>query len=187
MHTRTIHCEGFIRDDGLWDIEARMVDTKAYVFKETSRGIREPDDTVHDMAVRLTMDETLTVTAVAVSMASTPYASCIDASARFDGLVGLQVGPGWRAGVNKCVGGTLGCTHVRELLFPMATVAFQSVFGWPEANPPLDKPGVPERALAPDVKPAFINGCYAWAADGLVVAELYPQFSTRKPSDSSRE
>lgn len=185
MHTRTIRCEGFIRDDGLWDIEAQMVDYKAYVFNETTRGTRQPEDSVHDMSVRLTMDDTLTVKAVAVSMDSTPYQSCPEAAARFDGLIGLQVGPGWRAGVNKCVGGTLGCTHVRELLFPMATVAFQTVFGWPEAAPPASKPGLPERALPAGVKPPFIDGCYAWASDGEVVATLFPAFSTQtKPSVS---
>ncbi len=180
MHTRTIQCEGFIRDDGLWDIEARMVDVKAYPYNETFRGRREPGETVHEMAVRLTMDESLTVKAVAVSMPSTPYASCHEAAAQFDGLVGLQVGPGWRAGVNKCVGGTQGCTHVRELLFPMATVAFQSVFGWPEAEPPVGRPGLPEWELPPDVKPPFVDGCYAWASDGEVVAQLHPRFSTRQ-------
>ena len=30
-HTRTIHAEGFLREDGLWDIEARMIDSKTYV------------------------------------------------------------------------------------------------------------------------------------------------------------
>ena len=183
MHTRTIHCEGFVRDDGLWDIEARMVDNKAYVFNETVRGRRDPGDTVHDMSVRLTMDDTLTVREIAVSMDSTPYRSCSEAAARFQGLVGLQVGPGWRNGVNKCVGSTRGCTHVRELLFPMATVAFQTVFGWPEAEPPHDAPGLPERSVPPDVKPPFIDGCHAWASDGAVVAELFPKFSTRpKPA-----
>src|SRR6185503_19700597 len=34
LHTRSITCEGFARDDGLWDIEARIVDTKTYRVEE---------------------------------------------------------------------------------------------------------------------------------------------------------
>lgn len=29
-HTRQIVCSGYVRDDGLYDIEARMTDTKDY-------------------------------------------------------------------------------------------------------------------------------------------------------------
>ena len=30
MHTRSIECRGYEREDGLWDIEAHLVDTKTY-------------------------------------------------------------------------------------------------------------------------------------------------------------
>ena len=35
MHTRDIQCCGYERDDGLWDIEGHLVDTKA--FSTTAR------------------------------------------------------------------------------------------------------------------------------------------------------
>ena len=28
MHTRTVECNGYIREDGLWEVEARLVDVK---------------------------------------------------------------------------------------------------------------------------------------------------------------
>ena len=40
LHTRSILCEGFLRDDGLYDIEARIVDTKTYEAEEPFRGLR---------------------------------------------------------------------------------------------------------------------------------------------------
>ena len=30
MHTRSVECNGFLRDDGLWEVEARLVDTKPF-------------------------------------------------------------------------------------------------------------------------------------------------------------
>jgi len=30
MHTRSVECNGYFRDDGLWEVEARLVDTKPF-------------------------------------------------------------------------------------------------------------------------------------------------------------
>ena len=175
LHTRTIVCDGFRREDGLWDIEARIVDTKPYAYDEPVRGRREAGDPVHDMKVRLTLDDAMVVRAIEVAMPATPYGTCQTAAPAFDRLVGARVGVGWRRAVNAAVGGTQGCTHVRELLFPMATVAFQTIGGWSEAEaaatalPPADGGG----------RPYFIDGCKAWAADGEVVARFYPRFAIR--------
>ena len=32
IHTRDIRCRGFRREDGLWDIEVTLEDTKTYSF-----------------------------------------------------------------------------------------------------------------------------------------------------------
>lgn len=178
LHTRTIVCEGYRRDDGLWDIEASIVDTKAYAYVEPDRGHREPGDPVHHMAVRLTLDEKMVVRAIEVDMPATPYTTCLTAAPAYQGLVGKQVGLGWRRAVNECVGGVLGCTHVRELLFPMATVAFQTMGGWKEKESGQEElDGVPASAGG---RPYFLDGCKSWAADGPVVARLHPQFAIRR-------
>jgi hypothetical protein len=65
--------------------------------------------------------------------------------------------------VTEAVGRTKGCTHITELLMPMATVAFQTMASW-KAGPETD----------PAKKPHFIDGCKAWAADGPVVKRLFP-------------
>ncbi|MDA0225404.1 MAG: DUF2889 domain-containing protein [Proteobacteria bacterium] len=172
MHTRRIHAEGFLREDGLWDIEASIVDTKTYRYEEPFRGERNAGDPVHDMTVRLTLDAQMTVQAIEVDMPSTPYAECTTVRPAFQGLVGKRIGAGWRQAVQAAVGREMGCTHVRELLFPMATVAFQTLGGWREkkaaAKPPL--PGETEK------RPYFIGGCKAWAESGEVVATLYPKW-----------
>ncbi len=174
-HTRTIVCDGFEREDGLWDIEARIVDTKSFRYREPFRGVREPGARVHDMSVRLTLSTDTIVRAVEVSMNATPYERCNGAPPAYQGLVGKKIGLGWRRAVQECVGGVRGCTHVRELLFPMATVAFQAMGEW--KNEPDDVPAHNDDAEAP----RFLDGCRAWASDGEVVAKLYPRLYKGPP------
>ena len=76
LHTRTIQCEGFEREDGLYDIEARIVDTKTYAVDEPFRGHREAGWPVHDMQLRLTLDRTMTVRAIEVTTNHAPYDVC---------------------------------------------------------------------------------------------------------------
>ncbi len=183
-HTRTIESHGYLRDDGLWDIEATIVDTKSYGYTEPYRGARTPGSDVHRMSVRLTLDDQFVVHAIEVDMPATPYPNCAGAAPAFDALVGARVGAGWRKRVNEAVGSVRGCTHVRELLFPMATVAFQTIQGWPEDTgdaKPMTKMPI-ER-----VRQGFLDGCHGWARDGDMVADLYPSLSTRDlPTDHSQ-
>jgi hypothetical protein len=184
LHTRTIVCEGFERDDGLFDIEARIVDVKTYGYEEPIRGHRDPGAPVHHMAVRLTLDPQMQVRDIDVDMPETPYPTCRGAAPEFKRLIGRRIGPGWRRAVNECVGGTQGCTHVRELLFPMATVAYQTMVGWGEgANTGEQDPAA--RAAESGKRPYYLDGCKAWASDGEVVVKLYPQFAVRRADSTA--
>ncbi len=176
-HRRGISCEGYQREDGLWDIEARIVDTKTFSYREPFRGLRQPGEAVHDLALRLTLDNEMMVRDIQVATMSAPYAPCASVEPAFKGLIGKKIGSGWRRAVQECVGGTNGCTHLRELLQPVATVAFQTMGSWPEEGQPVPPPD-------PDYKterPHFVDGCKAWAVDGEIVAKLYPHFH-RKPA-----
>jgi len=171
-HTRAINCEGYQREDGLWDIEARIVDTKPFGYREPFRGLRQPGEAVHDMALRLTIDNDMVVRDIEVAMLSVPYAPCASALPAFKGLIGRKIGAGWRRAVKECVGGVKGCTHLRELLLPAATVAFQTLGSWPEDGQPVPTPD-PDYATE---RPHFVDDCKAWASDGEIVATLYPHF-----------
>ncbi|HVC12202.1 MAG TPA: DUF2889 domain-containing protein, partial [Burkholderiales bacterium] len=131
LHTRTIRCEGFQRDDGLFDIEAHIIDTKTYAVDEPYRGRREAGQHMHDMQLRLTVDRQMTVRDIEVATNEAPYDPCFTVAPAYKALVGAKIGGGWRRAVNEAVGGTRGCTHLRELLMPAATVAFQTIGGWP--------------------------------------------------------
>lgn len=162
LHTRTIVCQGFEREDGLFDIEAQIVDQKTYDIQEPLRGHRKAGMPVHDMQVRLTLDKDKVVRDIAVTTNSAPYDLCPEATQGYRKLVGARVGAGWRKAVVEAVGRTKGCTHITELLVPVATVAFQTMGSWKSAGED------------PSEKPYFIDGCHAWRSDGTVVERLYP-------------
>lgn len=170
-HTRTIHCDGYLRDDGLWDIEATIIDSKHYTYTEPYRGVRPPGTHVHGMQVRLTVDSDKVVRDIVVTMPDHPYPNCVDAIPNFRKLIGASVGRGWRRAVNDAVGGVNGCTHVRELLFPMATVVFQTVNGWPDDG---ERPLIRRESDAAFDPSGFVNGCKAWDVTGEMVRALHP-------------
>ena len=170
LHTRTIVCQGFEREDGLFDIEAQIVDQKTYDVQEPLRGHRAAGMPVHDMQVRLTLDQDKVVRDIEVTTNSAPYEPCPEVAPAYRRLIGAQVGSGWRKAVVEAVGRTKGCTHITELLMPVATVAFQTMGSWKTA------------AENPAEKPYFIDGCHAWRSEGTVVERLYPMhYAGRRP------
>lgn len=171
LHTRTIVIEGHRREDGLYDIEASLADTKTYAFANEDRGEIRPGEKLHGMLMRLTVDEDLVVHACEADTEFGPYAVCPAATQNFARLAGLRIGPGWNRKVKETVGGTKGCTHLVELLAQMATVAFQTLSVVRRARP-----------ADPSRPPALLDTCHAYAADGPLVARRWPQFSTRPPA-----
>ncbi len=176
IHTRTISLQGFERDDGLFDIEAHMTDTKTYAFLNDWRGEITPGQALHEMWVRVTVDAQFTVQQIEAVTDNSPFAICPDITPNYQALVGLKMGRGWREGIKERVGGVAGCTHITELLYPMATVAFQTIT-------PLQK----HRRNLPDSdmshmgkKPVVLNTCHTWAEDSPVVKEKLPQFYRAK-------
>jgi hypothetical protein len=124
IHTRRIVCEAFEREDGLWDVEANMADVKSYDVDRASAG--EP---LHDMWIRLTLDTGLVIRGIETAMDAYPRSVCPHAVNPMQDLVGVKIGAGWQAEVRKRIGGALGCTHLRELLAPIATTAMQAMGG----------------------------------------------------------
>ena len=129
VHKRQINCNGFVRDDGLYDIEAELTDHKTYDFPSDFRGTVTPDLAVHHMVLRITIDRDRVIQHAEAITITGPYAICPTANAVFDNLVGLQIGPGWRRKVQAAIGGRHGCTHITELLGPVATIAYQTLYG----------------------------------------------------------
>lgn len=180
MHQRRVTCEGYRRSDGLWDIEGHITDAKDYPFVRGDRGELPPGTFVHEMWMRLTLDSRLTVRAVVAVTDASPYRLCPAITDNFQRLVGLSVASGWTAAVKERLGGTAGCTHLVELLGPMATTAFQTIATWIDDRDQERRAAQMARGETPPPRtrrPPMIDTCHVWAADGEVVAREWPEFA----------
>jgi len=129
VHKRQINCNGFVRKDGLYDIEAELTDHKTYPFPNDFRGTVTPDLPVHHMILRVTIDKERIIQHAEAITITGPYTICPTANEVFHNLIGLQIGPGWRRKVQAAIGGRHGCTHITEMLGPVATIAYQTLYG----------------------------------------------------------
>lgn len=175
-HTRVVECKGYRRADGLWDIEGHITDRKTYAFHNDERGEVTAGTPVHEMWLRLTVDDTLTVKAVEAVTDYAPYPStCPHIAPAYEKIVGLRIGPGWTHAIKERMGGVNGCTHLSELLGPVATTAFQTVY-------PVISREQARKAAASGQPPKFplLNTCHAFRSDGEVVRHLAPAFYTGK-------
>ena len=177
IHTRVVDCRGYRRDDGLWDIEGHITDTKTYAFANDFRGELAPGTPVHDMWLRLTVDDKLVIHAVEAATDASPYAVCPAVAPKFQCLKGLRIYPGFQKQVRDLLGGTAGCTHLVELLGPVATTAFQTIFPYREHQRSLS-PALRQPSDKPRRKPRLIDSCHAFASDGEVVKRYWPDFYT---------
>lgn len=175
MHRRAIDCDGYLRDDGLWEVEARLVDTKPFLQRDQFRGDLPPGTPVHDIRLRLAVDDSLTIREAESDMAATPFPTCIEVNGILQRLVGEQIGRGWRETVRRKIGKLETCTHLAELLGPAVTTLFQTMsYGKrPDGADSMDG------HLDSAEPPFFINGCHSWRTDGPIVAKVFPQFATK--------
>jgi hypothetical protein len=175
MHRRAIDCDGYLREDGLWEVEARLVDTKPFLQRDQFRGDVPAGTPVHDIRLRLAVDDSLIVREAETNMAATPFPTCIEVEGILQRLVGEQIGRGWRETVRRKIGKLETCTHLAELLGPAVTTLFQTMsYGKrPDGGDSMDG------HLGTSEPPFFINGCHSWRTDGPIVAKVFPQFATR--------
>ena len=177
LHTRTIEMHGYRRADGLFDIEARLTDTKSYEFSNHDRGVIEPGVPLHGMLARMTVSEDMVITAFEAVTEHGPYAICPSAAPNFARLAGLRIGRGFVKAANERVGGVHGCTHLRELLGQMGTVAFQTLYAVRMRNPAAPAPDAPN-ATETASRPVMLGTCLAYAPDSPVVQRQWPAFYT---------
>ena len=182
VHTRRVECFGYIREDGMWDIEGHMTDVKSYDFSNSHRGEIPMGEPVHDMWIRLTIDDSLMIHKAEASTDLSPYNICANITPAYEQLAGIRIGSGWLNTVKKKLGGVHGCVHLTELLGPMATTAFQTT--WASNSKGREIMGLAKREAKPRTgKPPLLNTCHSYRADGPVVKEFWPDFfESKEPS-----
>ena len=168
LHFRRIDMRGYRRADGLYEIEGRLTDRKPHRFPPAN-GAREvaANEPIHDMGVRLVFDDTMLVRDVMTFTASAPYRQCPEGGAELQTLKGLQMASGWAKEVRNRLSGARACTHLMEILIPMASAAFQSLT--------MLRLTRPERLNA-EGRPVKIDSCYAYGAQRELVRNRYPNF-----------
>lgn len=171
LHTRAITFRGYARDDGLWDLEGELHDSKHYGY-ESSSGPMPAGTPIHHMHIRVTVDDTLCIQAIESSMDATPFGECGVAGDTLQRMVGQTMGAGWRQTIDRAIGGVQGCTHLRELLFNLATAAFQTIPHAKEVR--RREAGLPR--FEGDQPPFYMGRCMTWDFNGPVVARVAPQF-----------
>ncbi|KJA11646.1 hypothetical protein RP29_04610 [Acidovorax temperans] len=166
-HIRRVTYQGYEREDGLWDMEAELHDSKAHDMPSfRHQGVRLAGDPIHHMWLRVTIDRKLVVHAIEAAMDAHPLQDCPQARPALQGMVGACMARGWRQAIAQHMGGVASCTHLRELLFNMATAAFQTL---PAAFGGGD----------PDTPPRHLGQCTGWDFEGNGVKEYFPQFYGR--------
>ncbi|HYC02945.1 MAG TPA: DUF2889 domain-containing protein [Azospirillaceae bacterium] len=188
LHTRRVTCQGFRRADGMWDIEGHITDEKTYTFRNAWRGELQPGEFLHQMWIRLTVDNSFTVRAVEAVTDNSPFQGCPAITPNFQRLVGLRIVSGWTQAVRERLGGIEGCTHLVELLGPVATTAFQTI------GPVLSREMEAKRKAAeaegrdpgPRMRPPVLDTCHIWDSRGETVREVFPDFH-RGPAEAERK
>ena len=165
IHNRTVQCVGYLREDKLWDIEGHLIDTKTYDFTTWSRGLIAAGQAIHDMSIRITLDDNLLIHDIHLKMSANPYTSCPSILSNFKKLIGIKIAKGFRKKVYEKVGGINGCTHMVEMLFPIATTAFQTIYSYKNKN-----------IKKKHQQPALINSCHSWRDNGEVIKKEFPEF-----------
>lgn len=169
LHRRALVMHGYRREDGLFDIEGHLEDTKSYGFDSEDRGRIEPGEALHGMWLRLTITEEMEIVQAEAVSDFTPYAVCPQAAPSFVALKGLKIGPGFNRAVQERVGGIIGCTHLREMLGQMATVAYQTLVGQRKKKVAA--------LVAEKRRPPPLGTCLAYAPTSPVVRRRWPEWA----------
>jgi hypothetical protein len=171
IHHRQLDIRFFQRSDGLYEVEGRLLDRKSHPFRRLLHDQDIPAGVaLHDIVVRLVIDESLLVHDASAAYAASPFELCQGAANTLAPLKGLRIGGGWNKRVRELLGGAASCTHIVELLGPMATTVYQGLA--PQRLARMTQQGNDEFK-------SKIDSCYAYGRDREVVARLWPNLHKR--------
>lgn len=174
-HRRSVEVQIYARGNGLWEVDAHITDVRP---RETpmATGMLPPGAPIHEMLLRLVVDERFNVIEAGAETSAMPYpGECNSYGDVYSRLVGLNLMRGFRQAVKERLGGIQGCTHITELTQVLPTAVVQAFAG----------EVIDTRGDADDSQQPFqINRCHALRADGLAVKTYYPRWY-RAPERSS--
>jgi hypothetical protein len=167
-HTRRIDVQVFARGNGLWEVDAVITDVKTRDTELADR-VRRAGEPIHDMLLRLVVDEQFNVLEAGSETRGMPYpGACNDHGDAYARLAGLNLMRGFRYAVYERLGGVAGCTHLTELAQVLPTAVVQAF-----AGDVINTRG----GEGPDAKQPFqLDRCHALRTDGPTVKLHYPRW-----------
>lgn len=164
-HRRRIDVQVHARGDGLWEVDAEIRDVKTRDVELGGR-TRAAGAPIHDMLLRIVVDERFDIVAAGSETRAMPYpGGCGAHDDPYAALAGLNLLKGFRHAVRERIAPTAGCTHLTELAQVLPTAVVQAF-----AGEVLDTQG------DGDVRPFQIDRCHALRADGAAVQRFYPRW-----------
>jgi len=177
IHRRNIDCRGFLREDGLWDIETHLIDTKSDITLALERGEIKAGEALHDISLRVTIDSELIIKDIEASTDLAPMNACSDPNPWYKKLIGEQIATGWRLKVKAIFAGVQGCTHLNDMLTISAATAFQTVYPW-QMQQNIRKVGADKTFKY--VAGMMLNSCHGFSQEGHMIKSNWPDLSTQK-------
>ena len=164
VHARRIEVEGFLRADGLYELDASLCDVKDVDYPLAS-GLRPAGVPVHLMRVRVTLDAAFNIVDAVACSDGVPYPGLCDTiGPAYRKLIGLNLVRGFRRTVGEMFADVRGCTHMSELLMSLPTAAIQTF-----ATFRTDNEDSPE-------KPFQLDRCNALETSAEAVRRYYPKW-----------
>lgn len=165
QHTRAVQVEMYSRADGLWEVDARLRDTKTREIRG-SQGVLPAGEAIHDLVLRLVIDTQFNIHLAGAESLAVPYrGQCDTHGDAYAQLEGLNLMKGFKRAVRERLGGVAGCTHLTELADVLPTAVIQAFAGLV-----LDTKGEGDQA------PFQLDRCHALRRDGEVVRLHYPRW-----------
>lgn len=166
-HRRQIDVQVYARGDGLWEVDALLVDTKTRIA-HMADGPRPPGTPIHEMLLRLVVNKALDIVEAGSETRWMPYVGiCDEHGDAYARLVGLNLLRNFRGALRERLGGVRGCTHLTELAQVLPTAVVQAF-----AGDVIDTRGHGEGAS----QPFQIDRCHALRSDGEAVRLHYPRW-----------
>lgn len=167
VHARRIEVEGFVREDGLYELDASLSDVKDVDYPLAS-GLRPAGVPVHLMRVRVTLDAAFNIVDASACSDGVPYPGLCDTiGPAYRKLIGLNLVRGFRRTVGEMFADVRGCTHMSELLLSLPTAAIQTFATFRRENEDTDE------------KPFQLDRCHALETSAPTVRQYYPRWYRR--------
>lgn len=191
IHRRVYDANAYEREDGLFDIDVEMIDTKPFAFDNTDRGYVAAGEALHHMKMRVTLDETMEIKDIEARTLASPYHMCGAITDNYKQLIGLKIVGGFLKKAAAMTGRDQGCTHHNDMLKVMGTTAFQGLWtiisrrhkaraeeAAAKGGDEADLTTTTKQLVGKTAAAALLNTCHAYAPTSPIVKRQWPESYT---------